>query len=425
MSESHRAVQAEVISIGDEITSGRILDTNSQWLSLRLADELGVRVLYHTTIGDELQAMVHAFRQAIDRSDVVVTTGGLGPTADDLTRVALANAVGRPLEKNAQALEHVREIFRRRNRPMPERNEIQALFPHGAEPIANPNGTAPGIALTIPRDGREPCRFFCLPGVPVEMREMWPEVRDRLKAAGIGGKTIVRRDIKCFGAGESNIEAMLPDLIRRGRHPTVGINASKNTIILRITAEGDSEEECRRAIEPVAETIYRCLGDLVFGEGDDELEDVVVRLLRNRNRTLATTEWNTAGMLAEWLKRADGDRSVYAGGLVLARPDEVEHALHLPEIGNDLASLSTLSGAERMATETRKLFAVDTALVAAPFDPMPGSDRPRSMAVAVAGDEGVISREVALWGHPAYLTIAAAKHALNTLRLHLLDRPFP
>ena len=283
-------MQAEIISIGDEITSGQTLDTNSQWLSRRL-EELGVRVLYHTTVADELGPNVEVFRAAIARADVVVATGGLGPTADDLTREALAQTVDRPLVLDPGALAHVRSIFARRARPMPKQNEVQAYLPEGGRVIDNPHGTAPGILLEVAREGRQPCLVFALPGVPAEMFQMWDEsVAPALKRAGAGQRVVLRKNIKCFGAGESHLEAMLPDLIRRGRTPTVGITASQATIILRIAAEGENEEECRRLIEPVEETIRECLGDLVFGQGDDELQGVVLRQLGQQGRTRSNTE---------------------------------------------------------------------------------------------------------------------------------------
>ena len=143
---------AEVISIGDELTSGQRLDTNSQWLSERLG-ELGVRVVYHSTVADDLEANVSVFRAAIDRADVVVATGGLGPTADDLTRDALAAVSGRELVLDEASLEYIRGLFARHKRDMPERNRVQALFPAGSQIVFNPNGTAPGIWLDVARPG--------------------------------------------------------------------------------------------------------------------------------------------------------------------------------------------------------------------------------------------------------------------------------
>ena len=323
-------MRAEIIAIGDEITGGQLLDTNTQWLSQRL-EELGIRVLYHTTVGDELDPIARVFRQAIERADVVVATGGLGPTADDLTRQAIAEATGRELVSSPEALEQIRRLFARRKRAMSKQNEQQALFPEGSQAIFNPNGTAPGIGVDAPREGMGPVRVFALPGVPAEMREMWHgTVAGLLCQAGAGRRVVRRRVIKCFGAGESQLEAMLPDLIRRGRSPRVGINASQTTIFLRITAEGASEEECHAAIEPTVATIRDCLGSLIFGEGDDELEDAVVRLLRRHNQTLATAEWGTAGLVADRLGNVRKGEGRYLGGVVVASETALERLLDVP-----------------------------------------------------------------------------------------------
>src|SRR5205807_6086673 len=165
-------MRAEIISIGDELTTGQRLDTNSQWLAERLL-EIGVPVAFHTTVGDQLADNVLVFRQACERADIVVATGGLGPTADDLTRQALADLVGVPLVQDDASLAHIKALFARRKREMPPANVVQAQFPQGSRPIFNPNGSALGIDMAIPRTAVRPARFFALPGVPAEMKEMW------------------------------------------------------------------------------------------------------------------------------------------------------------------------------------------------------------------------------------------------------------
>src|SRR6478752_7915122 len=157
------SMRAEIISIGDELTTGQRLDTNSQWLAERLL-EIGVPVAFHTTVGDQLTDNVLVFRQACERADVVVATGGLGPTADDLTRQALADLAGVPLIQDDASLAHIKTLFAKRKREMPPSNVIQAQFPQGSRPIFNPNGSAPGIDISTQRAGREAARIFALPG---------------------------------------------------------------------------------------------------------------------------------------------------------------------------------------------------------------------------------------------------------------------
>lgn len=423
------AMQAEVISIGDEITSGQLLDTNSQWLSTRLA-EMGIRVLYHTTVGDDLPAQSAVFRQAIERADVVLLTGGLGPTADDLTRQALAAATGRPLQMREEALEHIHRLFRRRQRQMPKRNESQAFFPAGSRIIHNPHGTAPGIDMQIERDGLKrdgpgACRLFALPGVPAEMREMWDgSVLRALRQIGAGRRLIVHKKISCFGAGESQIEAMLPDLIRRGRVPSVGITASRTVIILRISAAGCSEEECRAAMGPTIETINECLGDLVFGQDDEQLQDALLRLLHRRSQTLATAEWGTAGLLTRWLSTAADGKDHFLGGIV-AWGESLPAALDLPagvlpkNLGDETAVEELV---RQMATACRRRFSSDLGLAIGPFPTVARSagGGPATVIAALAVPDGVLTKSLPLGIHPALRETFCANNALNFVRLMLL-----
>jgi nicotinamide-nucleotide amidase len=410
------AMLAEVISIGDELTSGQRLDTNSQWLSTRLG-ELGVEVRWHTTVADQLGANVEVFRAAIQRSDIVVASGGLGPTADDLTRDAIAAATGRPLARNDGAMRHIEALFARRKRPMPESNRVQAMFPAGSRIIPNPSGTAPGIDLDVPREGRGPCRLIALPGVPAELFTMWAQsVAPAIGQMMPRGRTIVHRRIKCFGAGESDLEQMLPDLIRRGREPQVGITVSGATITLRITAEGESAEACRAAIEPTAATIYECLGSLVFGEEDDELEHVVLRLLAERGKTLATVELGTGGLLADWLSEVPLSAAAYAGGMVLGSAGAgvtLRNLLKQPrgQTGDVVMAL---------AAEGRSLIGADYAIATGELPRASKDAATPEFCCALIGPDAEALRSFPYVGNPDILKSRAAKQALNLLRLHLI-----
>jgi nicotinamide-nucleotide amidase len=413
---------AEVIAIGDEITSGQALDTNSQWLSQRL-EGLGIRVLYHTTVGDELQPNVQVFRQAIQRAQLVVATGGLGPTADDLTRQALAEATGQTLVQDAEALEQIRALFARRKRPMPPQNEVQALLPAGSRRIDNPHGTAPGIAIEVPRPGQPPCRFFVLPGVPAEMKEMWQASIDpQLRQAGAGRRIVIRRNLCCFGAGESQIESLLPDLIRRGRTPTVGITASQATITLRVSAEAESAGQCQELLGPTIATIRKCLGSLVFGEEHDQLQDVVLRLLRDRGATLATAECGTAGLVANWLGDSAESPGPFLGGLVV--PAGAALAKCIPASDETIARVGPASSqvAAALAEHCRVEFGADYGLAVSGFPPFdPAAAEPGLVHFSVATREGTRVKSQPFAAHPALLRVLSGKQALNMLRLILLD----
>jgi nicotinamide-nucleotide amidase len=410
-------MNAEILAIGDEITGGALVDTNSQWLSQRLG-ELGVRVLYHSAVGDELEPCRDVIRRAIDRSDIVIATGGLGPTADDLTRDALAAAVDRPLVTYPEALDHVRSLFARRKREMPKSNERQAQFPEGSHVIPNPNGTAPGIDLDVFRADGGRCRFFALPGVPAEMRDMWQgTLLAELRAIGAGNRIIVRRNIKCFGAGESQLESMLPDMIRRGRVPRVGINATRATIILRIVAEGENEDACRAQMEPTVAEIHRCLGTIVFGEGDDELQDVTAGLLRKRGKTVSLAEIATAGLTAQWLGKAGASDRTYCGGLIAADETAMSRLLPVeesPSHAHDAAYVRALSLA------CRERFHTDFALAVGPMPSASDGDTAGHVHFALASDSGVRALRVSSGIHPDIVLDYLAKHAINLLRLELL-----
>ncbi len=355
---------------------------------------------------------------------MVLATGGLGPTADDLTRDALALATGCPLVLDPEALEHIRGLFARRGRPMPEQNRRQALFPQGSRVLPNPHGTAPGIDLAVPRPGRGPCRVFALPGVPAEMQEMWlAAVAPRLREGGGPGRMILHHRLKCFGAGESQIEAMLPDLIRRGRWPRVGITASQATITLRISAEGPDQAACRAAIEPTLATIRQCLGDLVFGEEDDELQHVVLRLLAQAGQTLATAEWGTSGLLTQWLAAAQSSAGPFLGGLVLPGqdiPERLADGGHIPRWTGDSVAESWAAIA---AQSIRLRFGATHGLAvqANPLaDPSAGNTpEPRRACIALAGPHRVATHTLRLATHPAMVQVYLAKSALNFVRLEL------
>jgi nicotinamide-nucleotide amidase len=422
-------MRAEIIAIGDELTSGQRLDTNSQWLSERLG-EIGIPVAFHTTVGDDLENNIAVFRTAIDRAEIVIATGGLGPTADDLTRDAIAAAAGVELVQDDAALTHVRNLFARRKREMPERNKLQAQFPRGSRVVPNPDGTAPGIDLTVPRSCGPSCRVIALPGVPAEMIAMWnATVAPALSAGSSEKRVICHRRIKCFGVGESDLEAMLPDMIRRKREPLVGITVSGATITLRITASGPNETACRRAMEPTVAQIREILGVLVFGQEDDELEHAVVRLLNERGRSVAVAEWATDGLVSQWLAEAAEASNCLRAGMVMRDTATLKKLLNIEILAQAAATPET---AKCMATAIREITGAEYGLGIAAFPP--GSrespttagaqtiDMSGTLHVALASGDNVRVKSFPIATHPAITKMRSAKQALNMLRLALLNR---
>lgn len=397
---------AEVVAIGDELTSGQRLDTNSQWLSQQLGD-LGVRVMYHSTVGDEVAPMTAVLAVAASRADVIVCTGGLGPTADDLTRDAIAAVAGVELQQDDNVLRHIQNMYAQRNRPMPERNIVQAMFPTGSRVIPNPHGTAPGIDMDLPGGEDRKSRIFALPGVPAEMWEMWaatvaPTILTMIPA---GNRRVIRhRRIKCFGVGESDLEAMLPDLIRRDYYPRVGITVSKATITLRITAEEKDEATCLLSMESTVATIRNCLGDLIFGEEDDELHHIVARMLAVRGQTLSVGENYTGGLVAGWL----------------ASTPEAAQILRCASVFTGDAA-GTQQDAERLASEQLAQTGADFALYVSGATTL-GVDEVSEVYYALAGEGVALSRTAKTIGHRDIRRPRIAKAALDMLRKELLRK---
>jgi nicotinamide-nucleotide amidase len=407
-------MKAEIISIGSELTSGQNLDTNSRWLSRRLAEE-GIAVGWHTTVADDLEANAEVFRVASRRARLVLVTGGLGPTQDDLTREALAEVAGVELVFHEPVFEQIRAMFARRGRQMPERNRVQALFPEGAEPLENDRGTAPGIWMRL-----GDCHLAAMPGVPSEMYAMFErQVLPRLRRLGLGGGVLIERKINTFGAGESTIEEKLFDLTRRGHVPEVGITASDAVISLRILARAPTRAEALALAEPAERTIRERLGDMIFGEGDEQLEDAVGRLLADRRKTLAVAEGVTCGALARLLARVPGISAWFRGGVIA-----YDNALKVEWLGVPatlLAEEGAVSGkaAEAMAVGCRTRTGADLALSTVGFAG-PGGGPAGLVHVGLAWEGG--SRSVSFnWvGNREEVQGRTAKMALNLVRLHLL-----
>ncbi len=416
------ARRAEIISIGDEMTSGQRLDTNSQWLSQRLG-ELGIETAWHTTVADDLERQTKTFRIAASRCQLVIATGGLGPTADDLTRDVLARLSGQPLVRDDGSLRQIKALFRRYGRPMPESNVVQADFPRGARIIPNAEGTAPGIDLdlALPGAAEDRCRVFCLPGVPDEMKAMWRDyVQPQILADNPERLTIVQRVIHCFGAGESQIESMLPGMIARDRHPRIGITASQAIISLRINATGPDPGECLRLVERDELIIRECLGDLVFGVGDETLESVLVAGLQARNQSLALCDLGLRGCVASSLSASDPDGLVFCGGMVARLGESGPWRAEWPEL-RDLVGCSperSADGLLSLSSRVAAFFAASVGVAVSPIRQCP--DGLERFTVALAGHGTMESVQLTHAGNSALRFHRSGKQVLNWLRLTLL-----
>jgi nicotinamide-nucleotide amidase len=423
-----------ILSIGDELVLGQTVDTNSAWLSQQLS-AVGIRVAAHATVPDDLLAIKEALIAAAPRCQVVIASGGLGPTEDDLTRQALAAVLGVPLENDAGALRDLTAWFAKLGRPMGENNKVQAMFPRGTTPIENTCGTAPGI-----RAGIQKSRVYVMPGVPKEMKEMFqgsilPELR---AMPGAGGSAIVSRTLHTFGAGESLIGERLGELMDRRRNPSVGTTVSGGVVSVRINSYFPSREQALAELEKTAAACRERLGDLVYGQEDQTLAEVVAGLLRSDSvpeslrayqPVLATAESCTGGLLAKMLTDIPGSSSYFRQGYVTYSNESKTDLLLVP--AELIAAHGAVSEAvaQAMARGAQEQSGAPYALaitgIAGPDGGTP--QKPvGTVCIALAnGTQPVSVRTFRFPGDREMVRDRSAKMALTMLRFALLGRPMP
>ena len=309
-------MNAIILSIGDELVLGQTVDTNSAWISQQLAS-VGCGVNAHLTVGDDQKAIEQAMLESVGRCDVLIVTGGIGPTEDDLTRQALASVMEAPLELNEQWNHRLEAFFRKVGRPMPESNRIQAMIPRGATMIDNPNGTAAGIDVSYKSgDQKTICRIFVMPGVPKEMKAMFTSHVLPFVKESSGGAAIVSRTLHTFGMGESWVAEKLADLMKRGRNPSVGTTVSQGIVSVRINSRFPSRADAQRELDSTTDACRAALGDLVFGANDDTLAVTVGASLAPSRQTVSTAESCTGGLLAKMLTDVSGSSAYFTQGWV-------------------------------------------------------------------------------------------------------------
>jgi nicotinamide-nucleotide amidase len=413
-------MRAELIGVGTELLLGQIPNTNAQWISEQLA-AIGVDVMHHQVVGDNLERIVEAFRTAASRADVVISTGGLGPTQDDITRDALAAAAGATLQRYPEIEDLLRQKFERIGREMPESNLVQALVPSGGRYITPLRGTAPGLALEL--DG---ARIYAVPGVPAEMREMMegtiiPEL------AADSDSVIVSRVLRSTGIAESKVDELMRDLFDASTNPTVAYLASAGEVKVRLTAKASTAAEAEAIIAPVAEQVAARLGDFCFTRTNEELPEAVGRLLRESNKTVACAESLTGGSVASRITSVAGASYYFVGGAICYTPEAKEKVLGVSHETLLNEGVVSAACAREMAEGARRLYGADIAVGltgAAGPTPHEGAE-PGFVWVAIAAEGLSHARGFRSPGAREQVRRWSEQAALDLIRRVLEGRPLP
>ena len=299
----------EIIAVGTELLLGNIANTDAQDISQGLA-EIGVHCYFHTTVGDNPERLRSALRIAKSRADIIITTGGLGPTYDDLTKQTVCAEFGVPLVLHEPTWRRIQEFFERVGRPVTQNNAQQAMLPEGGVILENSWGTAPGCGFEAGG-----VRVYMLPGPP---RECLPMFRSCLMPhlRGLSDKTLVSRNIRIFGLGESAVEDKLRDIMESASNPTLAPYAKEGEVLLRVTASAATEEEAHALAEPMVARVCEIMGDVVYSTDGSTLEETVLRLLVERGLRLAVAESCTGGLIADRITGVPGASKSFMGGVV-------------------------------------------------------------------------------------------------------------
>ena len=350
-------MKAEILAVGTEILLGDIINTNAQFISKELAS-LGIDVYRQEVIGDNEDRLLEAIEEIFYRSDILICTGGLGPTEDDLTKETICKYFNADLELHEESLEELKNYYKRLDRPMTESNLKQVYFPKESKVLSNPNGTAPGMILE-----KNDKVAVILPGPPREMKPMFLNyVKAYLKDKGNG--VIISEVLRVLGVGESTAANMIKDFINNGVNPTVAPYAKEDDVIFRITARGKSEEEGRKLIAPVKEEIKRVFNLDCYGEGEElTIEEVLGKLLVDRKLTISTAESCTGGMIASRLINYPGISSVFMEGCVTYSNEAKMKSLNVKEETLDTYGAVSEETAKEMAIGISKRTGSDISVV--------------------------------------------------------------
>ena len=413
-------MRIEIICTGDEVLTGKIINTNFSYMSQKLED-VGLSVAWETTVGDDRESLLQAFRLAGQRADAVIVNGGLGPTVDDLSQEIAAQAAGCELVLCEEWLTKMEDFFHRRSRVMPPNNKKQAMLPSTAEMIDNPVGTACGFALDIGR-----ARFFFTPGVPRELRRMLEEqVIPRLLARSGQQTAIFLKRFHSYGLGESHVDSLLTgveELVSDGS-VKLGFRAHYPQLETKLTIRGADMGDIRAKLAPVEREIRKRLGNFILAEDDQTLEGVVLGELAGRHATLSVVETFTSGQVSARIGHLPGAEKVFRRGILARDLGEVYTAVGLD--GAPPAGELTRETAEAVAAAARRQTGATHAL-AVLIDLDDGADRIEfggSICLGIATEGEVASRRSRIVGGREWVRLGAVEMALDCLRRYLQGLP--
>jgi len=410
-------MKSEVISVGTELLLGNIVNTNTAFLSNELA-KLGIDVYYHVTVGDNRKRLGHVIKEAMERSDLIITTGGLGPTSDDLTKETIAEAAGRALLPDPLELQKLENYFKKSGRIMTPNNIKQAYLPEGSFVVPNDNGTAPGAILEL-----EGVTIIMLPGPPNEMKPMFlnrivPYLREKSNQA------LVSATLRFFGIGESSLEHALADLIESQTDPTIAPYAGEGEVRVRLTSRSNNSEDVPISIKDMIGRIEERLGQYIYSYNDRPLQEVTAKLLMESGKTLAVAESCSGGRLSALLTSVPGISKAYKGAVVSYSND-----LKVGLLGVKTKTLAEEGAVSRdtalqMAEGVRRVCGADIGLaVTGIAGPDGGSDKkPVGLVYTAISANGYNeAKELRFSGNREKISTYASKNALNLLRLFLLQ----
>ncbi|MBA3763902.1 MAG: competence/damage-inducible protein A [Actinobacteria bacterium] len=412
-----RSVRVEVVGVGTELLLGQIANTNAQWIGERLA-EIGADVLFHQVVGDNLDRIVAVIEIAASRADVVLITGGLGPTEDDITRDSIALALRVPLERDPALERWLRARFAGfADGAMPENNLRQADVPQGARTIDNDRGSAPGLAADLPGG----VRLYAMPGVPSEMVAMMRSTVLPELAVRIGAAVVRSRTIRCVGVGESRVAEILADLFEASSNPSLAYLASAGEVKVRVTAKAGTVDEAESMIAPIVTEVQLRLGDVVFSLDDESLEQAVARLLLASGRRLACAESLTGGSVGSRMSAPVGSSRVFIGSAVVYTTESKERVLGVSRETIEGPGVVSRECAIEMAAGARRLYQADVAVSltgAAGPDPHDGAE-PGTVWIGLEADDVSHARGYVASGDRTRVRRWAEQSALDMVRRYL------